>query len=78
MPDRYDRAECATELRIRSEIIDKIKRGWRPTRALEVPNNMEMQEKDEAHQNNELSDSDTSETSETSLPENIADLYDYV
>ena len=38
MPDRYDRAICATELRLRNEILNKVATGWRPTEAYEVPN----------------------------------------
>ena len=38
MPDHYDKAVCATELRLRSEIIGKITGGWRPSAAFEVPN----------------------------------------
>ena len=87
MPDRYDRAECATELRLRAEILEKIRRGWRPAAAFETPVSpgMRMQQLDEKLVKNEKSapkdapsDSETSETSETSLPENIADLDDYV
>ena len=38
MPDRYDRATCATELRLRNEILTKVATGWRPTESFEVPN----------------------------------------
>ena len=36
-PDRYDRAECATELHLRDKIIEKIQSGWRPAGAFELP-----------------------------------------
>ena len=80
MPDHYDRAECATELRLRSGILDKIRGGWRHTKAFEVPPSMGMQRRDEERmvKENESTDSSVSSASETSLPENIADLYDFV
>ena len=37
MPDRYDRALCATELRLPGDIIDRITQGRRPQCAFEVP-----------------------------------------
>ena len=37
MPDRYDRALCAAELRLRDCVITHINGGWRPTCAFEVP-----------------------------------------
>ena len=36
MPDRYDKATCAAELRLRGEILNKIWEGWRPQKAFEV------------------------------------------
>ena len=79
MPDHYDRAECATELRLWAEIIEKVQSGWRPSKAFEVPG-FEMQREDEERQRkeNESTDSEMPDTSETSLPEVITDLYDYV
>ena len=38
MPDLYGRATCATELKIRDSILQKIREGWKPTGPLEVPN----------------------------------------
>ena len=37
MPDRYDRAVCATELRIRDEILGRAREGWAPAAAFELP-----------------------------------------
>ena len=37
MPDIRDRAVCVAELKLRSEISDKIAAGWRPAAAFEVP-----------------------------------------
>ena len=37
MPGRYDRAVCATELRLRNTISEKARGGWRPAHAFEVP-----------------------------------------
>ena len=36
MPDRYDKAVCATELRLRNEILEKIRPGWRPRNEFEL------------------------------------------
>ena len=41
MPDRYDRAECATELRLRSEIIAKIQVGGNPPKLSKYPHRNE-------------------------------------
>ena len=38
MCNTYDRAVCATELRLRGNILNKIDGGWRPSPAFEVPN----------------------------------------
>ena len=72
MPDRYDKATCATELRIRTEILNKVREVWRPQRAFEV----ETKEGDAGTE----SDGSTSVTSTWSQKvdprvENIADLY---
>ena len=77
MPDRYDRAECATELRLRSEIIAKIQGGWKPTKAFEVPP-AEQHIEPKVENADDGSVSETEETSETSLPENIARLDEFV
>ena len=79
MPGRYDRAECAAELRLRSEIMDKLNSGWRPTKAYEVPPTTISDER-RCEKENKLSasGSETDEASETSIPENIANLDDYV
>ena len=38
MPERYDRAVCVTELRIRDDIVSRIVRdGWRPEASFAVP-----------------------------------------
>ena len=37
MPDHYDKAVCATELRLRSEITQRINNGWRPSKEYEIP-----------------------------------------
>ena len=37
MHDLYDRAFCVTELRLRSDIIQKIQSGWVPTFTFDVP-----------------------------------------
>ena len=44
MPDHYDRAVCATELRLRNEIIAKLNLGWRPSKEYETPTALELQE----------------------------------
>ena len=37
MPNVYDRAVCAAELRLRGDILNRIDSGWRPAPAFEVP-----------------------------------------
>jgi len=37
MPNRYDRATCATELRLRDSVLDSIRKGWSPAGMFEVP-----------------------------------------
>ena len=37
MCDRYDRAVCATELKLRNSILAKLDGGWRPVPEFEVP-----------------------------------------
>ena len=37
MPDLYDRSTCATELRIRNEVIAKIRDGWGPVGKFQLP-----------------------------------------
>ena len=39
MPNLYDRAVCATELKLRNKILEEIKAGWEPVHAFEIPNN---------------------------------------
>ena len=36
MPDRYGRAACVTELRLRNSVLEQFARGWRPSLDLEV------------------------------------------
>ena len=71
-PDRYGKAVCATELRLRNEILTKVRSGWRPQDAFELENPKSDAVSDV--------DSDTSETS--TCPEvhgsrvvDISDLY---
>ena len=69
MPERYDKAECATELRLREKILKEVRAGWRPSGAFELP----MEVKAGA-----APSSSESETSSTSIhdprEENIAEL----
>ena len=37
MPDVYDRAACVSELRLRDEILEKIRNGYKPVSPFEVP-----------------------------------------
>ena len=72
MPDRYDNAVCATELRSRNELFDKIRSARRPQKSFELENAKA-----------EPASSTDSETSETSTCpeergrriEDISDLY---
>ena len=36
MPDRYDKAVCATELKLRRKIFAEIRSGWRHRQAFQV------------------------------------------
>ena len=36
MPNRYDKAVCATELKLRDRIFEKVRSGWRPQHAFQV------------------------------------------
>ena len=79
MPDRYDRAVCSTELRLRYEILSKVREEqWRPTNSFEVPSERRTTEKTSENTN----DDDTSSmesTSETSSAEiDISDLTNVV
>ena len=63
MPDRYDKAVCSTELKLRGSIFTQIRSGWRPQRAFEVqPDGLVPKEKKEAESSSEES------TSATSIP----------
>ena len=70
MPDLYDRAVCATELRLRDEILNKIREGWSPSLPFETPG----KEKAGSEDAETSSASSTSETSSVISEENIADL----
>ena len=37
MPNRYDRAHCVTELRVRGDIFSNLRLGWTPSNAFEIP-----------------------------------------
>ena len=80
MPDRYDRAVCATELRLRSEILAKIRDGCCPAKPFEVPRVESTQLEGGEHptQKTEIADSSVSETSEAELSDDITQLFDYV
>ena len=71
MPDRYDRATCTTELRLRNEILERIRSGWEPTNSFETPGTQSTT-KDEAESS---SASSTSETSSLLSEEDITDLW---
>ena len=36
MPDHYDKAVCATELKLREAMLAKLREGWRPSKDFEV------------------------------------------
>ena len=76
MPDRYDRAICAAELRLMSEILAKIAAGWRPTAAFEVPNTQQDTPGDTQVGPESDSASVTSTASFLKEEVNIADLDD--
>ena len=76
MPDRYDRALCATELRLRDDIISRISEGWRPQRTFDVPPRPSRLK--EANDTSSCdSTSDTSTASDVARKkEAISDLYE--
>ena len=37
MPNKYDRARCVTELRLRYDVVNRIKNGWAPSCDFELP-----------------------------------------
>ena len=37
MADRYDRAECATELNLRNTVLQRVESCWRTARAFGIP-----------------------------------------
>ena len=47
MPGRYDRATCATELRLRSDIVNKVADGRRPQGAFGIPGKKKMRKRGE-------------------------------
>ena len=66
MPERYDKAICATELKLRDTIFSKLRSGWRPQHAFQVGS-----QDTPAMVEAELDvDSDTSETSTASAVKN--------
>ena len=80
MPDKYDRAICATELRLRNEILEKVRtESWRPTDSFEIPvRNTKIEKAGIVSDDESPSMSSTSETSTAShLKEeiDISDLY---
>ena len=85
MPDIYDWAVCAAELKLRSGILDKIAAGWRPSAEFAVPGADGAQPSSRKHGNQSAGDSDsTSVTSTVYLngsadwERNIATLYDFL
>ena len=83
MPDRYDRAVCATELRIRDDILGRVRAGWVPAAAFELPKKPKAEPAQDARSSGKSSvGASTSETSLSRYAEeererranNIADL----
>ena len=74
MPDTYDRAVCAVELRLRNSILNRVDDGWQPADSFEVPD-------DGARKGEELQSSSSDSTPQSPTAsfiarekENIADL----
>ena len=78
MPDHYDRAYCAAELRLRDSVLARVADGWAPARAFEIP---KTTNEPEAPLESSSAD-ETSETPSGCLGErrrgNISDLADVV
>ena len=66
MPDRYDKAICATELKIRAKIFAEVRAGWIPQGAFQVANT-------DTQQGNQPESDTLSETSVTSTASHIRD-----
>ena len=64
MPDRYDKAVCATELKLRDKIFSQIRSGWQPQRAFQV--RVPEEQADTRNTVESESDSDTSVTPKAS------------
>ena len=45
MPERYDRAVCAAELRLRNSVLSRIGGGWRPVASFEIPDDASKENK---------------------------------
>ena len=75
MPDLYDRPTCATELRLRGEILQRLRGGWTPAGPFEAPNSQETTRKGaespEIESTSVLSDTDNSEVDIADLSDNI-------
>ena len=79
MPDRYDRAVCASELATRSKVLDEIAHGWRPAADFEIPVLPGAAKRKGRNNENETEDSvatDSSETSSVSEEVDISKLYE--
>ena len=76
MPDRYDRASCATELRLRSEIMGQVNDGWRPQNAPEPPKVRSKRKRQaESSSSSAESTSSTPTASHLETEVNVADRY---
>ena len=71
MCNTYDRAICATELRLRDSILNKIDGDWRPVPAFEVPNS--SQEGGAPQDGRSCAESSADSTSYTSTAADVKD-----
>ena len=72
MPNRFDRAVCNTELRLRNEIIQRENEGWKPSASFDLPKKKPAQASED-----DLSSVDSASAVNSSDEEvNIADLDD--
>ena len=76
MPDKYDRATCATELATRARVINSFAEGWRPAKEFEIPSLPGFLNVKEKKSDSDSVASETSETSSMSVEEDISKIYE--
>ena len=76
MPERYDRATCASELATRSKVLAEFAAGWRPAGEFEIPEYHGIIKKRKKGKESDSAATDTSETSPEEGEVDISKLYE--